>query len=96
MGQTKSSVKCRFEDNLLTVSSFSVSSKVSDEMPVEKNGEDIEINFNCRYILDAVDHCECDRIKLSMNSPSSGVIVEPAEPKKESKYLYLVLPVRVR
>lgn len=96
MGQTKSAVKCRFEENLLTISSASVSSKVSDEMPIKKKGDDIEINFNCRYILDAVEHCDGDEIKLSLSTPSSGVLVEPAEPKKESKYLYLVLPVRVR
>ena len=94
-GQSKSPVRLKFTDETLTVSSASVVSRISDDIPVRKEGEDIEIGFNCRLLLDALKVCDCDKLKISLNSPYMSMIIEPAEETPGKEFLMLVLPVRL-
>ena len=94
-GQSKSPVRLKFTDGTLTVSSASVVSRISDDIPVRKEGEDIEIGFNCRLLLDALKVCDCEELKISLNSPYMSMIIEPAEETPGKEFLMLVLPVRL-
>ncbi|MCQ2424616.1 MAG: DNA polymerase III subunit beta [Lachnospiraceae bacterium] len=94
-GQSKSPVRLKFTDGTLTVSSASVVSRISDDIPVRKEGEDIEIGFNCRLLLDALKVCDCGELKISLNSPYMSMIIEPAEETPGKEFLMLVLPVRL-
>ena len=96
LGQAKSPLRCTFTGNLLKVSSISVTGRVYDEIFTEKIGDDIEIGFNCRYLLDALRCCDIDRIKLSLTSPLMSMIIEPAEPQEDERFLFLVLPVKMK
>lgn len=93
-GQVKSPVICVFEEGMLTVSSSSITGRVNDVIPVEQDGETIEIGFNCRFLYDAMKVCDCERVKLSMTSPLMGMTIEPAD-GEDTKFLLLVLPVRL-
>ena len=94
-GQIKSPVKCIFTGDTLTVTSVSVVSRVSDTVPCEKEGDDLEIGFNCRLLLDALRACDTDDILLSLSSPLMSMLIEPAEPAPDSRFLLLALPVRL-
>jgi DNA polymerase III sliding clamp (beta) subunit (PCNA family) len=63
---------------------------------VEKDGEDIVIGFNCRYLYDAVKSCDTDEIKLSMSTPLMSMIIEPADASLDETFTFLVLPVRLK
>lgn len=95
VGQTKSPVKLNFKDSFVNVSSVSISGKVSDEIEIEKEGDDIEIGFNCRYLLDALRSCDTDDIKILMSTPLMSMIIEPLEEKEDGKFIFLVLPVKM-
>ncbi|MFA6947560.1 MAG: DNA polymerase III subunit beta [Eubacteriales bacterium] len=95
MGQTKSPVKCLFSGGILKVSSTSVTSSVSDELPVKMEGDDIDIGFNCRFLLDAVRCADTESIKLSLTSPLMSMVVEPEDCSGDVSFLFLVLPVRI-
>lgn len=94
-GQSKSPVRLKFSEDILTVSSSSVVSRISDDIPVRKEGEDIEIGFNCRLLLDALRVCDAEELKLSLNSPYMSMLIEPAEETPGREFLMLVLPVRL-
>ena len=96
MGQSKSILRCSFEDNILHISSVSVSGKVNDEIFTEKVGDDITIGFNCRFLLDALRSCDCEKIKLSITSPLMGMLIEPSEKEEDKNFTYLVLPVKIK
>jgi DNA polymerase III subunit beta len=96
MGQTKSALRCSFEDSLLRLSSVSISGSFNDELIIEKEGGNIEIGFNCRYLLETLRSCGVDRIKLSLSTPLMSMIIEPAEEKGEEDFTYLVLPVKMK
>lgn len=96
MGQAKSILRCAFENNMLKISSVSVSGKVYDEIFTEKEGEDIVIGFNCRYLLDALRSCDSEALKLSLTSSLMGMTIQPAEESEEGTFTFLVLPVKIK
>lgn len=96
MGQAKSILRCSFENNMLKISSVSVSGKVYDEIYTEKEGEDMVIGFNCRYLLDALRACDSESLRLCLTSPLMGMTIQPAEEGEEGTFTFLVLPVKIK
>lgn len=88
-------LRCSFKDGNLNVSCSTQYGKVNDNIPVSKEGEDIEIGFNNRYLLDALRACKDELIVASLSSPLMSMVITPAVEKEGSKYLYLVLPMRL-
>lgn len=96
MGQTKSALRCSFKDNVLYLSSVSVSGSFNDEIIIEKEGEDLEIGFNCRYLLESLRSCGTERVRLSLSTPLMSMLIEPAEENGEDDFIFLVLPVKMK
>lgn len=95
MGQVRSKLKCSFTGNLLTISSKSLSNKISDEVYTTKEGDDIEIGFNCRFLVDALRSCDFEKLRLSLTSPLMSMLIEPAEEQDGSRFIFLVLPLKL-
>lgn len=95
MGQSKPSVKCSFEEGVLHVYADNLSGSVHDEIPIEKEGEDLLIGFNCRYLLDALRACPEDSLKVTLASSLMSMQIEGMDPEKSDRYLYMVLPVKL-
>jgi len=96
MGQTKSALRCSFDDNMLYLSSVSVSGSFNDEIIIEKEGLNIDIGFNCRYLLESLRACETEYVRLSLSTPLMSMIIEPAVKNSEDDFIYLVLPVKMK
>lgn len=96
VGHTRSTLKCTFVENRLELSSTSVTSSFSDEIPIDMEGDGIEIGFNCRNLLEAVKSCGVENIRISMTSPLMAMTILPAEPVEGESFLFLVLPVRMQ
>ena len=85
-------VKFDIKENLLTITSKSEEGAVKEEIVIEKIGEDIEIGFNSKYILDVLKAVDDEIILMEFNSPTSPCMIKQPE---ETMYEYLVLPVRI-
>lgn len=85
-------VKFSIVDNLLTITSKSEEGAVKEEIIVEKTGEDIEIGFNSKYIIDVLKAVDDEIILMEFNSPTSPCMIKQPE---STMYEYLVLPVRI-
>ena len=94
-GSTRSYVKLTTDDQFIAITSSSVNGKVSDEMECVHEGRDIEIGFNCRYLINSVKVAEGESIKITLKSPTQAITIEPAEEDEEFKYFYMILPVRM-
>ncbi len=93
MGQIRSVVKLRFEDELLKISSSSVAGRVYDEILCEKTGGDVEIGFNCRPLLDTIRACGVEKIHVSVMNATSSMVIQPAENEEKEDFFSLILPV---
>ena len=65
-----------------------------DEAPLaaEVVGDDVQIAFNARYVLDALGVVDAEQVQLSFNGPLSPGLIRPVG---RDDYLYIVMPVRV-
>jgi len=94
-GSGKSYVKIKVEEDFIVLSSSSVNGKVFDEMDCVHEGNDIEIGFNCRYLINSIKAAEGEEIIISFKSPTQAITIQPKTPAEDFNYLYMVLPVRM-
>ena len=91
----KSPVRCCFGDGILKVSSSTALGRAQDECSIEGDGENIEIGFNNRYVLDVLRAAPTEEILVKLGSSISPAIFAPAEEGKDN-FLYMVLPIRMK
>ncbi len=94
-GSGRSYVKITVSGEEMTLSALSVNGKVEDCVSVIHQGEDIEIGFNCRFLINAVRAADSERIKITMKSAVQSITIEPVEKESHRKFFYMVLPVRM-
>ena len=94
-GSGKNYVKIKVEDDLVVLSSTSVNGRLFDEMDCVHEGGEIEIGFNCRYLINSIRVAEGEDIIISFKSPTHAITISPKETKEDFNYLYMVLPVRM-
>ena len=58
------------------------------------DGHELEIGFNCRYLLDALKAVPEDEVVLELSNGLSPIVLTPCD--KSGKFAYMVLPVRLK
>ena len=96
LGQSKSCVRCEFDDELLKISSVSVSGSVYDEVATEKTGDDIIIGFNCKFLLDALRASDGEYIKIDLSTPLVSIVISADQKTEGEDFLYMVCPVKMK
>lgn len=94
-GSAKNCVKIILEEGKMTVTSASVNGRVLDEIAVAHEGDDLEIGFNCRFLINSVRATEGENLRLTFKSSTRGVTIHPAVEDEKSGFFYMVLPVRM-
>ena len=89
----KNPLRITFTEGKVVVRCQTNLGRVVDEFNAQCEGDDVEIGFNNRYLLDALRNARTEQVRLEISGPLSPVKVLPAE---GSDFLYLVLPVRFK
>lgn len=79
-------------DGLISVASRSEAGKIEEELPVEIEGEGLEIGFNSKYVLDVMKATDDDAVGLEFNTSLTPCMVKPVE---GNLFEFLILPVRI-
>ncbi len=95
IGSSRSYVKLSFKDNTLKISSNSLTGQIYDEIGCEHTGEDIEIGFTCRYLIEALRALEGERVRMYLKAPRICMIMKPAEELEDKELLQMILPVKM-
>ena len=91
----KSPVRCVFGEGIVKLHTASALGKASDECPVSgDDGENLEIGFNDKYLLEALKAAPADDVMLELNSSVTPCIISPAD--NSNNFLYMILPVRLK
>jgi len=90
----KSPVRCIFSEGVVKLHSVSALGKASDECVINGNGDDLEIGFNDKYLLEALKAAPADDVNLDLNSSVTPCIISPAD--DSDNFLYMILPVRLK
>ena len=89
----KSPVRCKFGDNTAEFRTVSTIGEAYDVCPIAGDGKDLEIGFNCRYLLDALRAVPDSECTLEMINGLSPIVLNPTQGER---YSYMVLPVRLK
>ncbi|HHW06800.1 MAG TPA: DNA polymerase III subunit beta [Clostridia bacterium] len=85
-------LKLTTKGETLILESFSQEiGRAYEEIPVFLQGEELEIRFNGRYLLDALKAVDAEEVYLDLTGNLNPGVFRPADGRD---YLYLVLPVR--
>ena len=77
------------KDNTMGFAMNSSIGSMDEEIDAEKEGKDILIGFNPRFLMDALRVIDEDEITMYMINPKAPCFIRD----KDEKYIYLILPV---
>lgn len=69
------------------------SNEANERLVCEHDGEDIEIGFNARFLLEMLSNLDSDRVTFSLSAPNKAGVILPEEQDKNEDILMLVMPV---
>ncbi|MBO4693805.1 MAG: DNA polymerase III subunit beta [Clostridia bacterium] len=69
--------------------------RAKENFKIDFEGSSFEIGLNSRYLLEALKACDEENINIKFNGPSAAVTIMPEEEKSE-KFLYLIMPLRLK
>jgi DNA polymerase III subunit beta len=80
------------QDLLAVVCTNNEQEEAQEEMTVEYNGEALDIGFNISYLLDVVNHLDCESVICAFgDANSSALITLPTDPN----FKFVVMPMRI-
>ena len=86
-------IKLAIKNNLIQVSAAAADEgSAEDELDAAYTGEDLEIGFNFRYLLDILGQIKGGTVQLLMNDSVSPVILKDTA---DANALYVLMPMRV-
>jgi DNA polymerase III subunit beta len=69
------------------------SNEANERLSCEHDGEDIEIGFNAKFLIEMLSNCDSDKIRLTMSAPNKAGVILPVEKDESEDILMLVMPV---
>ena len=90
----KSPVRCLFGENTADFRTVSTIGSAHDVCSLAGDGGELEIGFNCRYLVEALKACSGEEVVLELSNGLSPIVLTPCD--GSGKYSYMVLPVRLK
>ena len=86
-------IKFKLLQNILNLNTINnESSTASEDLSINYEGDEIEIGFNSRYIMDIVNNLEDSEIAINLKDNTSPII---AKENSNANLVYVLMPMRV-
>ena len=86
-------IKFKLLHNVLNLNTINnESSTASEDLKIKYDGDEIEIGFNSKYIMDIVNNLEDEEISINLKDNTSPII---ALENSNSNLVYVLMPMRV-
>jgi DNA polymerase-3 subunit beta len=69
------------------------SNEANERLSCEYEGEDMEIGFNAKFLIEMLNNLDCEAIDINLSAPNRAGILNPAKKDKNEDVLMLVMPV---
>ncbi|MCH7513673.1 MAG: DNA polymerase III subunit beta [Bacteroidetes bacterium] len=69
------------------------SNEANERLSCEHEGDDIEVGFNARFLIEMLSHLESDEIDMKLSAPNRAGLIFPKEKEQDEDLLMLVMPV---
>ncbi|MCX5773985.1 MAG: DNA polymerase III subunit beta [Fusobacteria bacterium] len=91
--EAKNSAVFDFKGNKLHIRGISEGAKIKEVLDTLKEGEDIKLSLNARFILDFVENLESRNVEISVSNASKPVFLKG---EGDENYIYLTMPLILR
>ena len=93
--KTTHQVRLRIAGSELNISAedLDFSNEAAERLTCEYAGEDMEIGFNSRFLMEMLNNLESDNVVLEMSAPNRAGLLLPEVSDDEEEVLMLVMPV---
>ena len=62
-------------------------------MSCQYNGEDMQIAFNAKFMIEMLNAADTDEVRLELSTPSKAGLIKPSEQAEGEDLLMLVMPL---
>jgi DNA polymerase-3 subunit beta len=93
--RTTNQVRLKIVGSELQISAedLDFSNEANERLSCEHEGDDIEIGFNARFLIEMLNHLDSDDIVLQLSEPNRAGLIIPKEKVDSEDILMLVMPV---
>lgn len=89
----KTPIRCKFAPGSLEILCTTPIGRAHEQLDIELADGELEIGLNNRYMLDALKVCDEETVRIELNTPLTPLVIRP---EVGDRFLFLVLPVRLR
>lgn len=94
--ERQNAIKMEFSEDLVVISSSDPElGEAKDELTIDYQSPNIEIGFNARYLIEALEEITSDKAKITMSEPDRAVYITDAGETTQFKYESIVMPLRL-
>ena len=94
--KTTHQIRLKIAGTSLNISAedFDYNNKADERLDCEYSGEDIQIGFNSRFLIEMLNNLDSNKVQLAMSLPNRAGLITPAEKNKDNEEItMLVMPV---
>lgn len=67
----------------------------TEELPVEYDGDPLDIGFNAQYLLELLRYMPTDEVRMTFKAPERAATIQPIGNEDTPDYMCLVMPLRL-
>ena len=93
--KTTHQVRLKITGSELMISSADLdfSNEANERLVCEHDGEDIEIGFNAKFLIEMLGNISSDQLTFKLSAPNRAGLIEPSNKNENEDILMLVMPV---
>ena len=93
--KTTHQIKLKLAGSELSLSAEDIdfSNEANERLTCNYSGEDLEIGFNSRFLMEMLNNLDTNEVRLEMSEPSRAGLLMPSEAAENEDILMLVMPV---
>jgi DNA polymerase-3 subunit beta len=93
--QSTNQVRLKIGGKELVLSSEDIdyANEAKERLTCSYDGEDMEIGFNSKFLLDMLSNLSSEQVQIEMSAPNRAGILLPVDDNKDEDILMLVMPV---
>lgn len=65
----------------------------NERMKCQYNGEDLQIAFNAKFLIEMLNAAESDEVNIELSTPTKAGIIKPTDQDENEELLMLVMPL---
>ncbi|SNT25097.1 DNA polymerase III, beta subunit [Ekhidna lutea] len=78
---------------MISAEDLDFSNEANERLTCEHDGEDLEIGFNAKFLVEMLGNIDSDEITIKLSAPNKAGIITPNDKDEEEDILMLVMPV---